>query len=88
MNTTLTINDLNLSNELDSQALATICGRGEWEFLGAYVATGSWGGYQNRFTSYVGTTFHDGYLSRQYYEGWLRSKTDYEYSYWNQYVRV
>ena len=85
---TLTITDLNVSSELDSQALTAISGRGEWEYLGASVVSGSWSGYQNRFKSYVGQTFHDGYLSRQYYEGWLRTKTDYEYSYWNQFVRV
>ena len=44
--------------------------------------------YSRRYQSYVGTTFHDGYLSRQYREGWKRTRVQTEYSTWNHFVRV
>jgi hypothetical protein len=40
------------------------------------------------YKSYVGTTFHDGYLTKQYNEGWKRTRTQTEYSYWDHFVRV
>lgn len=84
----LAIIDLNVSADLDRQALAGVKGAGEWHLLGSSIVTGSWGSYQNRYKNYVGTTFHDGYLSRQYREGWKRQRTQTEYSTWDHFVRV
>ena len=56
--------------------------------LSSFVNTGSWGNYTRMYANYVGTTFHDGYLSRHYSEGWQRQRTQTEYSYWDHFVRV
>jgi hypothetical protein len=85
---TLTIDDLNVSTELDSAALADIKGKGAWHLTGKSVTTGSWGGYSLRYKNYQGILFHDGYLSRHYKEGWKRTRVQIEYSNWNHYVRV
>jgi hypothetical protein len=85
---TLTIQDLNASQTLDRQARQMIRGRGEWHLLSTSISTGAWSGYVNTYKNYVGTTFHDGYLSKQYSEGWKRTRTQTEYSAWNHFVRV
>jgi len=86
--TTLALNDIKSSQALDRKALAEIKGRGAWYQLSTSVSTGAWSGYSAMFYNYVGTTFHDGYLSRQYYGGYTRQRTQTEYSYWNHFVRV
>jgi hypothetical protein len=86
--TALAINDLNMGNELDRQALASIAGKGEWHKIGSSVSTGSWSGYKFRYATYKGITFHDGYLSRHTVEGWKRTRTQTEYSTWNHYVKI
>jgi hypothetical protein len=86
--TALAIIDLNLGKDLDNQALASISGKGSWHLLGKSISTSSWSSYSRRYQSYVGTTFHDGYLSRQYREGWKRTRVQTEYSTWNHFVRV
>lgn len=86
--TTLNIADLKTSQAMDRKALNEVTGRGDWALRSSFVSTGSWSGYTQMFSSYVGITFHDGYLSRQTYEGWKRTKTDTEYSYWDHFVRV
>ena len=63
-------------------------GRGEWHLLSSFVDTGSSGNYTRMYANYVGTTFHDGYLSRHYSEGWQRQRTQTEYSYWDHFVRA
>lgn len=85
---TINIKDLSVSEALDRKALSNITGRGDWHLRSSYISTGSWSGYTQMFSSYVGTTFHDGYLSRQTYEGWKRTRTETEYSYWDHFVRV
>lgn len=86
--TALQLNDLNISEALDRKSMAELTGAGEWHMTSSFVSTGSWSGYTQTFSSYVGTTFHDGYLSRQTYEGWKRTRTQTEYSYWDHFVRV
>ena len=86
--TTLNLTDLNISQALDRKALSDVRGRGDWHLKSSFVSTGSWSGYTQTFSSYIGTTFHDNYLSRQYYEGWKRTRTQTEYSYWDHFVRV
>ena len=86
--TTLNFSDLSLSQALDRKALTDIKGGSEWEYISSFVYTGAWSGYSQMFSSYVGITFHDGYLSRQTYEGWKRTRVQTEYSYWNHFVRV
>ena len=85
---TLMINDLTMGKELDRDALTNLTGRGEWHLLSRTVATGAWSSYSRLSKQYVGTTFHDGYLSRKYRERWLRKRTQYEYTTWCHYVRV
>ena len=86
--TAIAINDLSMSNELDRNALADINGRGQWHLIISSVSTGSWGAYQQFYSRYIGTKFHDGYLSRHYVKGFQRTRVQTETSYWNQYVRV
>jgi hypothetical protein len=84
----IALNDLNTSQNLDKAALTAIKGRGDWHQRSVGIATSDWSGYTNMYKSYVGQTFHDGYLSRQYNEGWKRTRTQTEYSYWDHFVRV
>jgi hypothetical protein len=86
--TALAINDLSIGKELDSQALANIFGKGEWHRYSVSIATGSWSNYSNRYKTYQGTVFHDGFLSKWYKEGWKRTRVQTEYSYWDHYVKV
>ena len=85
---TLALNDLTIGSELDSQALASITGKGTWHRFYASVSTGSWGSYRNFYNSYKGITFHGGYLKRHYVRGYQRTRTQTETSYWNNYVTV
>ena len=85
---TLNLNDLSLSQALDRKAMTQLTGAGDWHLRSSSIATGSWSGYTQTFSQYVGQTFHDGYLSRQTYEGWKRTRTQTEYSYWDHFVRV
>ncbi|MBL8267716.1 hypothetical protein [Steroidobacter sp.] len=84
----LNLNDLNVSQALDRKSMAELTGAGDWHLRSSFISTGSWSGYTQMFSQYVGTTFHDGYLSRQTYEGWKRTRTQTEYSYWDHFVRV
>jgi hypothetical protein len=86
--TILNISDLAASEALDCKAMADIKGGSDWHLQSSWISTGSWSGYSQMFSSYVGITFHDGYLSRQTYEGWKRTRTQTEYSYWDHFVRV
>ena len=86
--TILAITDLNASEALDRQAMTELKGGSEWELSSSWISTGSWSGYSQMFSSYVGITFNDGYLCRQTYEGWKRTRVQTEYSYWNHFVRV
>ena len=55
---TLALNDLNLSADLDSQALAAVIGG--WKYTGASTSYGSW--YNGPFTVYYNRTHsHRGY---------------------------
>jgi hypothetical protein len=86
--TTLILSDLAVSEALDRKAMAELKGGSEWELYSSWISTGAWSGYSQMFSSYVGITFHDGYLSRQTYEGWKRTRVQTEYSYWNHFVRI
>jgi len=56
--TTLALNDLNLSSDLDSQALAAVTGG--WKYTGGSNSYGSW--YNGPFTMYYNRTHsHRGY---------------------------
>ena len=80
--------DLTISKSLDRNAMQSLKGRGEWHMRSSSISTGAWSGMVNTFKTYVGQTFHDGYLSKQYNEGWKRTRTQTEYSYWDHFVRV
>lgn len=80
--------DLPVSAELDNDAMSAISGAGQWHRTSVRVYTGSWGNYKSFLNRYIGTKFHDGYLSREYRRGFTRQRTQTEVSYWNQYVRV
>ena len=80
--------DLNVSSALDAQALADIRGGSDWHLRSSFISTSGWSGYSAMFYNYVGTTFHDGYLTRQYYGGYTRTRTQTEYSYWDHFVRI
>ena len=84
----IALNDLSISKDLDKAAMTAIKGGSEWNLRSSGIATTDWSGYTNMFKSYVGQTFHDGYLTRQYNEGWKRTRTQTEYSYWDHFVRV
>ena len=86
--TAIALNDLNLCNELDSIASTAIAGAGAWHRRGASISTGSFGAYRRTSQSYQGIRFHDGYLQRHYIEGWMRQRTQTEYSSWDHNVRV
>jgi hypothetical protein len=86
--TTLNIADLNTSQALDMKAMNEVTGRGEWHQRSSFVTTGAWSGYSAMYYNYVGTTFHDGYLVRQYDGGYKRTRTQTEYSYWDHFVRI
>ena len=68
--------------------MAELTGGAEWHLRSSYISTGSWSGYTQMFKTYIGQTYHDGYLSKQTYEGWKRTRTQTEYSYWDHFVRV
>ena len=85
---TLNLNDLNISQVLDRKSMTELKGGSDWHLQSSFISTGSWSGYTQTFSTYIGQTFHDGYLSRQTYEGWKRSRTQTEYSYWDHFVRV
>ena len=91
MSQTLNITDLPSSEILDRKACAEVKGRGDWHLLQLLR--------QHRrverllarcTTNYVGTTFHDGYLSRHVFRRLVTSatRTQTEYSYWDHFVRV
>ena len=84
----LQISDINASQALDLKAMNEITGKGDWHMRSSFVSTGAWSGYSAMYYNYVGTTFHDGYLSRQYDGGYRRTRTQTEYSYWDHFVRV
>ena len=84
----IALTDLAVSKALDRKALAAVLGGSEWHLISSSISTGAWSGYSRTSQSYRGTTFHDGYLSRQYVEGWRRTRTQVESSYWNHYVKV
>ena len=86
--TTLNITDLSTSKALDMQAMNDITGAGEWHQRSSFVSTGSWSGYSAMYYNYVGTTWHDGYLVRQYDGGYTRQRVQTEYSYWDHFVRI
>jgi hypothetical protein len=85
---TIAILDLGSSQTLDSQARSAIRGGAEWVLNSTYVDQGTWSGYANSYKNYIGTTFHDGYLSREYNEGWKRTRQQIEYTNWEHFVRV
>ena len=84
----LNIIDLKSSQALDIQAMNEIQGRGDWHMRSSSVSTGGWSGYSAMYYNYVGTTFHDGYLVRQYDGGYKRTRVQTEYSYWDHFVRI
>ena len=84
----IALQDLNVSKELDQAALAEVLGGGSWHKISSSISTGSWSSYSRRYQTYIGTTFHDGYLARKYREGWKRTRKQTEYSTWYHYVRV
>ena len=84
----IALNDLAVSNDLDSQAMVAISGAGAWHQRYAYVVTGNYGSYSRTSQSYQGIKFHDGYLHRHYIEGWKRSRTQTEYSSWDHFVKL
>ena len=87
--TTINLNDLPLSQALDRKSMTELTGGSEWHLRSSFISDGAWSNYQQTFSSYVGLTYaHDGYLSRQTYEGWKRTRTQTEYSYWDHFVRV
>ena len=87
--TTITLNDLDLSQALDRKSMTELTGGAEWHLRSSFISTGAWSNYQQFYNQYVGLTYaHDGYLSRQTYEGFKRTRTQTEYSYWDHFVRV
>ena len=80
--------DLGSSLELDRKAQAAIKGGAEWQLNSSSVATGNWSGYALTSNTYIGTTFHDGYLCKEYNEGFKRTRTQTESSNWEHFVRV
>ncbi len=54
----LATNDIAVSASLDRQALAAIKGGSDWHLRSSFVSTGSWSGYTQMFSSYVGQTRH------------------------------
>jgi hypothetical protein len=88
--TTLNLVDLPVSLALDHTAMTELKGSGcdDWVLRSLTVVTGPWSAYQQMFSNYVGIKFHDGYLSKHIYEGWKRTRTQTEYSYWDHYVCI
>jgi hypothetical protein len=84
----LNISDLGTSQALDIKAMSDIKGGAEWHQRSSFISTGGWSGYSAMYYNYVGTTFHDGYLVRQYDGGYKRTRTQTEYSYWDHFVRI
>jgi hypothetical protein len=81
----LSIADLNVSTDLDRDALAAVSGGAGYYDGGPYAvsyANGSWSGYHD------GVTLATQYICGQKYKSqvrWTRTRTQYEYSYWNYY---
>ncbi len=84
----LAITDINNAIELDNAAVAAVKGSGMWHLKSSSVVTGNWGAYQQLSSVQQGITFHDGYLSRHYVEGWKRQRTQTEYSTWDKFVKI
>ena len=84
----IALNDLTVSNELDSNAMNAISGAGAWHRRYAFIRTSRWGSFRRTSKRYMGQKFHDGYLQKHYIEGWKRSRTQTEYSSWDHYVKV
>ena len=86
----ISLNDLSASVALDYKAMAELKGGNceSWQQVSSFLVTGAWGPYQQFYNAYVGITWHDGYLTRQTFEGWKRSRTQTEYSYWNHWVCI
>ena len=84
----IALNDLSISKDLDTAAMTAIKGGSEWHLRSSFIATSGWSNYSLMYKNYVGKTFHDGYLSNQTNEGWKRTRTQTEYSYWDHFVRV
>ena len=81
--TALTIADLSLSQDLDRDALAAVIGAGyDSSPYYSYIATGAWSGYYDG--QYLATYYQNGQKYRSQIR-WTRSRTQYEYSYWNYY---
>jgi hypothetical protein len=71
----LAIADLNLSQDLDREALAASIGAGCYEHIRTDIVVGPWSNYYN------GTIVQIGIGKRV--ERWTRHRTITEYSYWN-----
>ena len=86
--TTLALVDITASQALDCKAMAALRGGAQDHLAYKYTSYSAWSSMSRFYQQRIGYTWHDGYLTNHYYEGWQKQRTEYETSYWNRYYRV
>ena len=86
--TTLKLVDLDSSAALVRSAMAALLGGNSWVLRTATVVSGAWSAQQRFYYQSMGRTTHDNYPAWWSLEGWKRSRTQTEYSYWDHFVKV
>jgi hypothetical protein len=84
----LALVDLDNSQALAHQAMCDLTGGGDRQLISSSTVYGPWSEYQRLFRQDVYLTTHDNYKAVHSYEGFKRSRTLTEYSYWLHTVRV
>ena len=85
---TLALNDLSISKNLDRAALTAVKGGSEFHLRSSSSSLSAWSYDTLLSKDYVGTTWHDGYLSKQYTEGYKRTRTETQYRSYDHFVRI
>lgn len=86
--TALALNDLSISEELDSKAMDAVTGRGDWHKYYDQTTNGAWSGWIFKSSSYQGITYHDGYQVKHTKEGWNKTRLQTRVTFWDHYVRT
>jgi hypothetical protein len=84
---TLAIADLPLSIALDRKALANVVGGDTWiQSSVSYSGLSAWSSYSRFYKADGGIRYVNGIANHYSYEGWTRTRTQTETSYWQHYV--
>jgi hypothetical protein len=83
----LTISDLSFSTDLDHEALAAVTGGDTWIQTGQATSYSSWSGYKFWFANQQSGLYNvNGVWNKKYKEGWYKTRTQYDITYWDHYV--